>query len=239
MPCPVLNRAGSLKYSTVRRHAPAPLPNVVPLGHAWPGRDGCVDEARATGGPGACREALLSLGATADRIDTYCQVVTEIRDLALHEGPVDALENVAAMAEVTQEDGPDWWGRTTTDDVLAWAIVNEQLWNGPHAQDVTYTGLRATRHGWAIAAAGLSALDLARHGLSFGFEELAVMAALRHIHVPALAPGEVFEPPTGVFVEPVQEPLRFGDAPGWWWRKERRMVGDPVIGPLLPAPWDR
>ena len=80
--------------------------------------------------------------------------------------------------------------------------------------------------------------DLARHVEPVTYEQLAVMAALRGIRIPALAPGEFFEPPTGDYLEPVQEPLRF-DGDIRWWRHERRMVGDPPIGPYLPAPWDR
>lgn len=218
---------------------PGPLPEIVTLAQAWRARRPFVDTARATGRPGNCHVALLILGASEARISMYADVYGGSLDWTPLEGAPDALEEVASMAEIAvkEEGTPDgtYWGRTTVDDVLAWSIVNGQLPIGPDGStNSTYTGWGATRHGWAIAAAGVSVVDLARSDRPIGYEELAVMAALRDIRIPPLVAGEVFELPSGVYLEPVQEVMRFGEGSGRWWNRTRRLVGDPPADPPRP-----
>jgi len=124
-----------------------------------------------------------------------------------------ALEAIATIAEIAandDEDRGDAWTATTANDILAWQIIGAQLPSDEHGRpESSYWGTRATRHGWALAGAAVTAADVSRHKGPLTFEDLATRAALRGVALPRLSPGEEFEPPPEGFVQPGHSAMRF------------------------------
>jgi hypothetical protein len=198
-----------------------------PLVLNWRESRSRVECAIASKGPRVGWAALHELGAVDATLAVYYDVCC--RHMELSEAQRETLEVLAGIAECLDEADD-----VTANDVLAIRIVEDQAPPGPSGlTGLSYWGESATRHAWMVAAAGISAVDLSRHPSPVRYEDLKMLAALRGVRVPPLAPGEEFEPPSGVFTHSFQEVMRF---PGGWSRsRERRLVSRPESQQALGA----